>query len=323
MSSISFNFTDLEDIPPALWSLRCGIGKRDCTITEKHLAPLDDLAVRLGVTQHARQNAKRLATGYRDLVVLLLEPSDKAEEVSYHEMLECSTALKYVNDSLRLAFDGRRDLDNTVVLDIRPYRSDRIRMQQKEEDRIADDEPAYEATEEILTLLRPDLVLICQCQTSDVGNRFAADYCSSVESSGDLSLSGLRNGHKIVKINSFHPMYFARTDKDKEPLKRMIRKYLFDTTFLVAANFLAGRRLSGFGMDNLRQCAEHGPVTKFTSEGVRITCQWTDEDDVASPSLIQRLEELGLGAKHHRSTELDQLLSRNLQKHKKYDDFVS
>ncbi|KEF54955.1 uncharacterized protein A1O9_08607 [Exophiala aquamarina CBS 119918] len=115
-------------------------------------------------------------------------------------------------------------------------------------------------------------------------------------------------------------MYFARTDKDKEPLERIMREYLFDTTFLVAANFLAGRRLSGFGMANLRKCALHGRVMKFTTKGVRITYQWTDEDDVASPGLIQKLEGLGLGANDSRSAEPDQILSINLQK---YDGFVS
>ncbi len=54
------------------------------------------------------------------------------------------------------------------MLDIRLFRSDKIRMQQKEKERAADDEQAYTAIGEVLALLRPEVVLVCQCQTSAV-----------------------------------------------------------------------------------------------------------------------------------------------------------
>ncbi|OQV09598.1 hypothetical protein CLAIMM_13705 [Cladophialophora immunda] len=76
-------------------------------------------------------------------------------------------------------------------------------------------------------------------------------------------------------------------------------------------------------MDNLKKCALHGPVMKFMAEGVRVTYQWTDEDDMASPDLIQMLEGLDLGATDSRCAELDQLLSANRRKNKEYDSFIS
>ncbi|SRR6266498_598742 len=103
------------------------------------------------------------------------------------------------------------------------------------------------------------------------------------------------NGHKLVKINSFHPMFSARTDKNEEPLKRIMREYLFDATFMVAANVFAGRRLSGFGLSNLRWCALEGPAMIFMSKGVRISYQWTNEDEITPPNLLQ-MEELDLGS---------------------------
>lgn len=44
-----------------------------------HLGILDDLARKLRVCSSSLLNALKLARGYEDLVVALIEPSDKAE----------------------------------------------------------------------------------------------------------------------------------------------------------------------------------------------------------------------------------------------------
>jgi len=79
-----------------------------------HLAPLCDLADTLRVTEYALQNAKRLAIGYDDLVVILLEPSDAAEDVKYEEIFNYSEVFKEVDKSLRFAFKNRRSLKDTI-----------------------------------------------------------------------------------------------------------------------------------------------------------------------------------------------------------------
>ncbi|KAL1964097.1 hypothetical protein VTN77DRAFT_7515 [Rasamsonia byssochlamydoides] len=144
--------------------MRCWPGKQK--VTGKHLGPLNLLAQELNATQYALENAKRLGRGYGDLVVVLLEPSDKAELVPYDEMLASSVALQFMDVSLHHASRGRRNIHNTIVLDIRPFRSARIRSQQtSEEERSRDDEIAYKAFEGMLRLLNPDVILVCQCET--------------------------------------------------------------------------------------------------------------------------------------------------------------
>lgn len=165
MEMVPFNFTDIKDIRPALLKLRCAVGNGGKVITRKHLGPLDKLATSLNVTPYARENAEWLATGYEDLVVVLLEPSDFAEDVPHEEMFNASAALQYLDGSLLLAFDGQRSVANTIVLDARSFRSARIRNRQTEEERAVDDEQAYAGFEEMLALLCPDVVLACQCQT--------------------------------------------------------------------------------------------------------------------------------------------------------------
>lgn len=62
------------------------------------------------------------------------------------------TSLQHLYDAIFLAFNGRRRVENTIVLDIRPFRSNKIRMPQDEEECIKDDAHAYVAFEEVLAL---------------------------------------------------------------------------------------------------------------------------------------------------------------------------
>lgn len=194
MDSIRFDFIELRDIRPAL--LRCAVGSRGNSITYEHLPPLRKLATGLGATQYAKKNAELLATGYEDLVVILLEPSDKAEDVSYDEMFHASTALKDPNGSLLLAFYGQCSVENTIVLDIRPFRSKRIRMRQEEEERNKDDAQAYVGVKEVLALLHPEVLLACQCQTPDEQEDLLTWLCSSVRESGTIQALAIPNADK-------------------------------------------------------------------------------------------------------------------------------
>ncbi|KAL2005226.1 hypothetical protein VTN00DRAFT_2436 [Thermoascus crustaceus] len=241
-------------------------------------------------TSQARENAIRLATGHGDLVVLLLEPSDKAEDVSYDEMVDASPTLRHVDGSLRLAFDGQRSLENAVVLDMRTV---------------------SEQEDLVLASLRPDVVLVCQCDARSVENNdFATTFCSSVRRSGELQLRDI-DGHKLIKINSFHPMHFLpvhgrdqRVDEEDHA-----RAHLFDATFLVAANALAGRQVSGFGLYNLATSALDGPAG-ITSTG--FSYQWQNKMGFISEEILQLFEKTMLG---FNGTKVDKLLSTIGQKH--------
>lgn len=84
MASAYFNWTTAKEIRPTLLqNSLCTVSKTKAT---DHLHELDRVGVELHVSLMARKNAARLATGYEDLVVVLIEPSDRAEWDEYDEM---------------------------------------------------------------------------------------------------------------------------------------------------------------------------------------------------------------------------------------------
>ncbi|KAJ5806674.1 uncharacterized protein N7503_004276 [Penicillium pulvis] len=255
-----------------------------------HLKILDDLARDLKVNTNGLLNARKLAKGYEDLVVVLIEPTDKAAEVPYTEMLAASPTLLYVNETLQFASGDQRDIDNTIVLDVRAFRSNSVRTNQSLNDQIRDDELAYSKFEQIMNILRPRVVIVCQCATEKVNNMFVRGICSSVEEAGDIYIQKFPNDHECLFVQSFHPMYYGRSEDCA--LKRVMREYLFDTTFIIALNALAGDRISGMGVKNLRRCAQDGPAFIVAPEGVYISYQWVNQQDVASGKLLKCLQSM-------------------------------
>ncbi|KAJ5665520.1 uncharacterized protein N7477_007968 [Penicillium maclennaniae] len=165
-----------------------------------HLRILDDRARDFKVSSDGLLNARKLATGDEDLVVVLIEPTDKAEQVSYTEMLAASPTLLYVNETLQLASGGQRDMENTIILNIRAFRSNSFRSSQSLDDRICDDELAYNKFEQIMSILRPRVAVVCQCATNKANNTFVRDICSSIEDAGDIYLQKLPNGHECLFV---------------------------------------------------------------------------------------------------------------------------
>ncbi|KAK8038430.1 hypothetical protein PG994_015197 [Apiospora phragmitis] len=261
---VSFDFTELEDIDTAL--SRCAVGSRGLLIGSSYLAPLRRLAEQLGATRTALRNAEHLATGFEDLVVILLEPSDMEDEMFYEDII--------ANRGAPILH-----IDNTIVIDVRPFRSNKIRRSEGEETRRRNDQAAYRTVQEVLDLLHPKVMVICHCDKDGLTENMKY-LGSSPEKAGTVSLQMLNDGQKVVRIPSVHPMYFARTEKGLSTQR--FRKQLFDATFVIAANALAGRRVSGLGMDSLRIGAQHGA---YYTPG---------PGDFATPKLIEQFRKMGL-----------------------------
>ncbi|KAH7111673.1 hypothetical protein B0J13DRAFT_659862 [Dactylonectria estremocensis] len=234
----------------------------------------------------ASTNVERLATGYEDLVVILLEPADRDARMSYKEILSER------DQTLRLAFNNQRNVKNTIILDSRPLRSREIRGGEKEETCQQNDGMAYTALGKVLGSLRPKVIVVCHCDSAGLEAGLPEYLFSSVRDAGGASFLPMKNGHSCVKISSFHPMFFARTETSS-PLKRLTREHLFDATFVIASNALAGRTVCGFGIRNLRHCALDGPCFRLTEQGVNISYQWVGPEDVASSELVEQLCQLG------------------------------
>lgn len=56
-----------------------------------------------------------------------------------------------------------------------------------------------------------------------------------------MNLQVMLNDYKLIKVSSFHFMFFTRTNKKKESLKRIMREYLFNDTFMITTNAFADR----------------------------------------------------------------------------------
>lgn len=153
------------EIRPAL--IQNALGSIGAERRIAHLQEVERLGLRLGASPMARQNAVRLASGYGDLVVVLLEPSDLAEKVPYDEMMKHSTALQRVDETLNLAFQGNRKVDNTIILDRRPFRSNEIQWEQGENEatRKRNNETAYKDFEQRLKCCVPRSSLYANVKT--------------------------------------------------------------------------------------------------------------------------------------------------------------
>jgi hypothetical protein len=98
MASADFKWTTVEEIRPAL--LRNSLGTVSKMKATDHLHELERVGVELCASVLVCENAARLATGYDDLVVVLLEPSDRAEWVEYDGMKASSKALQLTDETL-------------------------------------------------------------------------------------------------------------------------------------------------------------------------------------------------------------------------------
>ncbi|KAK4141716.1 uncharacterized protein C8A04DRAFT_30705 [Dichotomopilus funicola] len=277
MDHVTFDPADWSEIPLALQ--QCTVPSRGPSPINRHLLPLQNLAERLGASEYARRNMEYLATGSGDLAIILMEPSDKEEDVLYTDYDDYCETIRLLDDSLRFAFQNQRDVKNTVVLDSRPLRSNRIREDEFEEHQKVNDAEAYRAVEAALELLRPKVVVVCNCNRDGIEDGMPEYLCSSVATAGHLNVRKLPKGYHYISVSSFHPMYFART-AEEESMEKEMREYLFDATLLVGANALVGRWVSGFGIRNLRAFARPDPDA------------WLVLSDVTSEDIISLLDQL-------------------------------
>lgn len=290
MDHIRFDPAGLEEIPLALQ--QCTVPSRGSAPVNHHLVPLRQLADRLGASEYLRRNMEYLATGSGDLAIILTEPSDREEDVLYTNENDCCETIRILDDTLRFAFKGQRDVKNTVVLDARPLRMNRIRQRETEEKQKENDEEAYRAVEEALALLRPEVVVVCNCDSDGIVKGIMPEYLrSSVSTAGRAAGRELPNRHPYIRVPSFHPMYFART-AEEETMGRKMREYLFHATLVVGANALVGRQVSGPGISDL-QCYE-----KFG-----FTVLW-DLDDVTPDETIRVFERLKIDKVNQECSEV-------------------
>lgn len=119
------------------------------------------------------------------------------------KVIEVSETLQAVN---HLLWEGDRDLENTCVFDVRPFRSDCGRRKELDGVEEENDELAYDVVKQMLELLQPQIFVACQYQTDSSKNPVAKILCSAVGKCENTKTLPLDNPLATI-VYAFHPSY--------------------------------------------------------------------------------------------------------------------
>jgi hypothetical protein len=173
------------------------------------------------ISNQAIDNHIRLACGYLKFpVMMLLNPSPNHERLSFDEMVrECKT-LVWIQGVLR---EIGLTLAEVIILDICTLLDDlRIgKMDENEKDQAMWE--AYNVTWEMLQMIKPKIIVSCQCSTLDRKwgggtHEIAKVLRSSIRGAGRGQVNETYiEGHKIYVVQAYHPGGFLNHSSHKDP----------------------------------------------------------------------------------------------------------
>ncbi|KAK5069193.1 hypothetical protein LTR64_008653 [Lithohypha guttulata] len=167
-------------------------------------------------------------------VILLRNPVKDHDAAGFEDMVNNCPTLRWLEDVLHAR--GLL-LDDVVILDVCPLLSDFWLARNKHiaEEAIRD---AYLVTETILLLLKPKLLISCQCATKGVGD-FGLYASSFVERLGSTTSNAKQKlvmpfrheGNEIYIAQAYHPRYFLGRecldgDEREDLLKEIIGHFM-------------------------------------------------------------------------------------------------
>ncbi|KAK4031785.1 hypothetical protein C8A01DRAFT_21055 [Parachaetomium inaequale] len=185
-------------------------------ITENHdcFKPARRLRERWDIKAEPWDNFVRLLCGCLHFPFVLLQNPSNAHTQSFEQMRQCYT-IDWVSTMLdRIGLS----LDEVSVLDICALFSDEDLQKMDAERRSCAVEDAYLLVEEMLMILRPILIISCQCMTQGTwksdgqeawkraGNDLARQLCSSIrEARAHRAVAVDRGDLRIWIVRGFHP----------------------------------------------------------------------------------------------------------------------
>jgi len=209
LRTISFDFSTLADVDERLAELAVEVPLPSANYGTDHLQPLRLLGENWDVSPEERQLHAILAQGYSDLLIVLIEPVESYSNVDAEEVIATSDCLVELNDHIRLATSGARDIHSTCVFNVRPYRP------KKFDEKARPMSEAYTCFGEMVRLLAPSVVLVAQCQSGNDrrarDHQLARDLSSSWATAGTMRLWSIL-GENVRIVNAFNPSCFLRED---------------------------------------------------------------------------------------------------------------
>jgi hypothetical protein len=202
-------------------------------------------AKKWAISENAVQSHIKLACGYLMFpVILLLNPAPTHENLPFDQMAKKCKTLRWIEDVLR---DIGLELADVIILDActllsNDYIKELARLGRKDE-AISE---AYDVTQKMLQMLKPNIILACQCSTSfpkwdTEGHVVARELCSSMQRAKNKEVRKVTiNDHIMNVVQAYHPSSFLRLksggiNRSHHDPSGELLKGLFDRLYLPCA----------------------------------------------------------------------------------------
>ena len=183
-----------------------------------------------GVSLHSRPASHRL-----DLklpVMMLLNPAPTHEFLPFDKMVDGCKTLRWIEDVL---YGIGLELADVIILDTCTLLSSgRIRQLDEEgpEKRKQALSEAYDVTQTMLKMIKPNIIVSCQCSTSFStwsagGHMIPRELCSSIKRAAAREVRKVNiDDHTINVIQAYHPSGFLNRKGHHDPLGKLLKELL-------------------------------------------------------------------------------------------------
>lgn len=174
------------------------------------------------ISDHALDSHIKLACGYLKFpVIMLLNPAPNHESLPFDQMVDACDTLRWIEDVL---YKIGLNLGDVMILDACTLlSSDYIRDLAKEGREIKEQalSEAYDVTQKMLEMIKPNIIVSCQCSTSfsQWGSRWhvvARELCSSIRGAKEKEVKRVSiSGHTVNVVQAYHPSGFLHLNRHR------------------------------------------------------------------------------------------------------------
>jgi hypothetical protein len=195
------------------------------------------------ISNEAIKNHVELACGYLKFpVIMLLNPAPTHEYLPFNEMVHGCITLQWIKYVLYRIGLGLADV---IILDICTLLgSNRIRQlgnegRGKKEQALSE---AYDVTQKMLEMIKPNIIVSCQCSTSFSdwtagGHMIPRELCSSIERARAREVRKVNiSSHAINVVQAYHPSGFLNRKGHHDPSGKLLEE-LFRRLYIPCANW--------------------------------------------------------------------------------------
>jgi hypothetical protein len=195
------------------------------------------------ISDEAVESHIKLACGYLKFpVMMLLNPAPAHELLPFDKMVDGCKTLRWIEDVL---YGIGLELADVIILDICTLLSSgRIRQLDKEspEKREQALSEAYDVTQMMLKMIKPNVIVSCQCSTSFStwsagGHMVPRELCSSIKRAAAREVRKVNIDDQTINvIQAYHPSGFLNRKGHHDPLGKLLKE-LFQSIYIPCATW--------------------------------------------------------------------------------------